>query len=268
VGVFELLMLAQGLVAGIKQGCELLNQGKAQIGEIKKAVNEVQAFAKEANSLWLTIKTVWASLFGGGKPAAPAAPAAPAVAAKPEAAKPAAKNVKREKEPELSYEEYQTLAVHQVCEQLKQFFEIRRKLTDHCRELEEISLTTTTVEDSAIDRVEIELQLEAMTVQVREAMVYAPKELRDIYSRFLAMYDQILEEQEFARQVKKKQERDEAARKWRQRDKRIDLLVEVIATVVLVVVVGAVLLDLKMQGTARSNFWHASSSTQQSCCLL
>lgn len=264
MGVFELLMLAQGLVAGIKQGCELLGQGKAQLGEIKKAVNEVQAFANEAKSVWITIKAVWASLFGGAKPAAPAAPV---VAAKPEAAKPVAKKAKREKEPELSYEEYQTRAVHQVCEQLKQFFEIRRRLTEHCRELEEISKTTDTVEDSAIDRVEIELQLEAMTVQVREAMVYAPRELRDIYSRFLAMYDQILEEQEFARQVKKKQERDEAARQWRQRDKRIDLAVEVIATLVLATVVGLVLWDLRMQATARSNFWHASFSTPLSCCL-
>lgn len=259
MGVFELLMLAQGLVAGIKQGCELLNQGKAQIGEIKKAVNEVQAFAKEANSLWLTIKAVWASLFGG-KPAAPAV-AVPVAEPKREAAAKPAKTVQRkqrEPEPELSYEEYQTRAVHQVCEQLKQFFEIRRRLTDHCRELEEISLTTDTVEDSAIDRVEIELQLEAMTVQVREAMVYAPKELRDIYSRFLAMYDQILEEQEFARQVKKKQERDEAARRWLQRDKQIDLAVEAIAFLLLAAIVGAVLWDLKIQAIARSNFWLVS----------
>jgi len=253
VGVFELLMLAQGLVAGIKQGCELLGQGKAQIGEIKKAVNEVQAFANEAKSLWTTVRAVWASLFGS-KPAAPTV-ALPSAEPKREAAKPAPTKSKREPEVEISYEEYQTRAVHQVCEQLKQFFEIRRRLTDHCHELEEISKTTATIEDSAIDRVEIELQLEAMTVQIREAMVYAPKELRDIYSRFLAMYNQILEEQEFARQLKKKQERDEAARRWRQRDEQINLLVQVVATVLLVAIVGSIMWDLRIQFMERSNFW-------------
>ena len=255
MGVFELLMLAQGLVAGIKQGCELLGQGKAQIGEIKKAVNEVQAFANEAKSLWTTIKDLWASLFGG-KPASPAV-AVSNSEPKREAAKPT-KKAKREPDVELSYEEYQTRAVHQVCEQLKQFFEIRRKLTEHCHELEEISKTTTTIEDSAIDRVEIQLQLEAMTVQIREAMVYAPKELRDIYSRFLSMYNQILEEQEFARQVKRKQERDEAARRWRQRDGQINLLVQVVATLVLLVILGSIMWDLRMQFIARSNFWRVS----------
>jgi len=83
-------------------------------------------------------------------------------------------------------------------------------------------ISTDKVEDSAIDRVQIEMQLENMTTQIREAMVYAPKELRDIYSRFLKMYDQILEEQEFARQVKRKLERD---RKWQReqiRNHRID----------------------------------------------
>ena len=122
----------------------------------------------------------------------PASTLPPVKTAEPEAAKPVAKK-KAAPEPELSYEEYQTRAIHQVCEQLKTFFEIRRQLNEHCLELEEVSKTTEKIEDSAIDRVQIEMQLESMTVQIREAMVYAPKELRDIYSRFLKMYDQILE---------------------------------------------------------------------------
>ena len=35
--------------------------------------------------------------------------------------------------------------------------------------------------------------------QVREAMVYAPPELKDLYSRFLKMYQKIEQEQEWAR---------------------------------------------------------------------
>ena len=38
-----------------------------------------------------------------------------------------------------------------------------------------------------------------MFEQVREAMVYAPAELKDLYSRFLKMYKKIEDEQQWAR---------------------------------------------------------------------
>lgn len=207
-------MAAQAAVAAVRKGCEMLNEGKAEIQKLKstveKGIGDAKAIYSEVTGIWGWLKGLF-----GDKPTPKPQPVAPAVAAQP------VKKTKA-KEPELSYEEYQTQATHQVCEQLKTFFEIRRKLREHCFELEEISKTTETVEDSALDRVEIELQLENMTVQIREAMVYAPKELRDIYSRFLQMYDQILEEQEFARQVKRKQERDEKWRRGLLRDHRIE----------------------------------------------
>ena len=132
--------------------------------------------------------------------------------------------VKKPKQPEreLSYEEFQAQAIHQICEQLKQFFEIKRQLTEHCHQLEEESKTTTDIEGAALDRIQIEMQLDAMTVQIREAMIYTPKEvgLADIYSRFLKMYNQILEERAFDRELKAKRARDE---KW-QREYRSNLL--------------------------------------------
>jgi hypothetical protein len=45
----------------------------------------------------------------------------------------------------------------------------------------------------------IELQLEKLMEQTREAMVYAPAELKDLYTRFLKMYGQIEREQAWAR---------------------------------------------------------------------
>jgi hypothetical protein len=79
------------------------------------------------------------------------------------------------------------------------------------------------VASSAIDRIEIEWQLKQLSTQVREAMVYTPEHLglQDLYSRFNAMYEQILEEQEFARDVKAKKERDNA---W-QHEHRKEILV-------------------------------------------
>ena len=226
-------MAAQGIVAGIKQGCEFLREGKAQIGELKKAVGEAQAFVNEAKSLWTTVKAFWQSIFGGKKNA-PTAPIVPSV--KPAEPAPTDKRLekkasRKQAEPELSYEEFQTRAIHDICEELKQFFEIKRQLNDYCRKLEEESKTTTDIEGAALDRIQIEMQIEQMTVQIREAMIYTPRDigLQDIYSRFLKMYNQILEEREFDRQLKLRQKREEEWQRDYRRRLRIDKLMYAIA---------------------------------------
>jgi hypothetical protein len=101
------------------------------------------------------------------------------------------------------------------------YFEAIRALKEHCRDLEFESATTDKIASSAIDRIEIEWQLKQLSTQVREAMVYTPEHLglQDLYARFLKMYEQILEEQEFARDVKTKNDRDYA---W-QRKQRIEI---------------------------------------------
>jgi len=233
-------MAAQGIVAGIRQGCDLLRQGKAQIGELKKAVGEAQAFVNEAKSLWTTLKTFWQSLFGG---AAKPTPTVSKPADKPaEVQRVEKKANRRQAEPELSYEEFQAQAIHEICEQLKRFFEIKRQLHEYCKQLEEDSKTTADIEGAALDRIQIEMQLEQMTVQIRETMIYTPKEigLQAIYSRFLRMYDQILEEREFDRQLKRKQERDAA---W-QREYRRELLLAKLGYAVVVTVMAIWMMGL------------------------
>jgi hypothetical protein len=239
-------MAAQAAVAAVRKGCEMLSEGKAEISKLKstveKGIGDAKAIYKEVTGLWGWLK----GLFTGTKPAK----SAPAQALVESTTKQAEqkRTQKPSKAVELSYEEYQTQAIHQVCEQLKTFFEIRRNLKAHCLELEEISKTTTTVEDSAIDRVEIELQLENMTVQIREAMVYAPKELRAIYSRFLEMYDLILEEQEFARQLKRKNERDAKWQRELLRNHRVDRAVVSALVLLLVLWMWALMLSLAWRG--------------------
>lgn len=243
-------MAAQAAVAAVRKGCEMLSEGKAEIGKLKstveKGIGDAKAIYKEVTGLWGWLK----SLFG--KAEKPVERAVVQKIAEPEAQVRKSAKTKHEKVVELSYEEYQTQAIHQVCEQLKTFFEIRRTLKAHCLELEEISKTTTTIEDSAIDRVEIELQLENMTVQIREAMVYAPQELRAIYSRFLEMYDLILEEQEFARQLKRKNERDAKWQRELLRNHRVDRAVTSVLVLILVLWMWAFMLSLgwlvKIQG--------------------
>jgi len=226
VDPFTLLMAAQGIVAGIKQGCEFLREGKAQIGEVKKAIGEVKAFAKEAQGVWAELQSLWgivAGIFRGSKPTQKEVHSA-SIAAAPEIKRVEKKTDRRPSQPEreLSYEEYQAQAIHDICEKLKAFFEIKRQLAEHCQQLEEESKTTTDIEGAALDRIQIEMQMEQMTVQIREAMIYTPKEigLQSIYTRFLKMYDQILEERAFDRELKAKQARDD---KWR-REYRSNLL--------------------------------------------
>ena len=225
-------MAAQATVAAIRSGCEMLSQGKAEIqnakATVEKTVREAKAIYAEIIGLWDWVKGLF-----GAKPTKPAnTPAVQANVQKPSRAI----NYKPKPVEQLTYEEYQTQAIHQICEQLKTFFEIRRQLQEYCHDLEEESKTTTDIEGAALDRIQIEMQLEQMTVQIRETMIYTPKEigLQSIYSRFLKMYDQILEEREFDRALKRKQEIDA---RW-QREYQQTLLLAKLGYAVVITIVG------------------------------
>ena len=226
-------MAAQATVAAIRSGCEMLSQGKAEITKtkaaIEKAVGDGKAIYAEIVGLWDWIT----GLFGGSKKRNAPAPTVQTSNAKPPSR---AVNYKPKPVEQLSYEEYQTQAIHQICEQLKTFFEIRRQLQEYCHDLEEESKTTTDIEGAALDRIQIEMQLEQMTVQIRETMIYTPKDigLQSIYTRFLKMYDQILEEREFDRALKRKQEIDA---RW-QREYQQQILLAKLGYVVVVLVLG------------------------------
>ena len=198
-------MLAQGAVAAIRSGCQMLSEGKADLDKFKKTVADAKAIYKEVTGLWGWVRGLF------GKTEKPVADVG-----KPEEPK------RKVKEPELTYEEFQAQSVHEICENMKVYFEAIRALQLHCRELETQSATTDKVASAAIDRIEIEWQLKQLSTQVREAMVYTPEHLglQDLYARFNRMYEQILEEQEFAREVKAKKERDTS---W-QREYRQEIL--------------------------------------------
>jgi hypothetical protein len=197
--------MAQSAVSAIRTGCQMLSEGKAEIDKFKKqvegGVKDVKAIYKEVTGLWGWITGLFSSK----------QQAQPVVVTTSVAEKKEDKQIKQ-REQELSYEEYQARAVHDICEHLKVYFEAIRALKAHCRELEEQSLTTEKVADSAIDRIELEWQMQQLAIQVKESMIYTPESLglQSLYTRFLEMYNQILEEQEFARDLKAKKERDSA----------------------------------------------------------
>lgn len=122
-------------------------------------------------------------------------------------AKAPAKAVAKQKQ---SYEELELKLINDVGKQLGEFFDIQQQLQNYYAELEELSKTnydpTQNTSKKAIERSLVELQLEKLEEQIREQMtVYAPPELKAIYSRFLKMYAKIEQEQEWARgeQIKK-----------------------------------------------------------------
>ena len=121
----------------------------------------------------------------------------PAAEAKPVAQK------KATAKQQHSYEALELKLTKDIGDSLGSLFDIQQQITNHYLELEEESKTnydpTQNTSKKAVERVLIELQMEKLLEQVREAMVYAPAELKDLYSRFLKMHGRIEQEQAWAR---------------------------------------------------------------------
>ena len=173
----------------------------------KKTVEGVLADVK-------AIKGIWQWLIGllSGKPKSKPTEEAPKSLAK---AKTASKK-------QQSYEEMELLLIKDIGEKLGLLFDTQQQINNHYRSLEEESKNVYDPDQNsskkAIERTLIELQLEKLMEQVREAMVYAPAELKDLYGRFLKMYAKIEQEQEWARSEMIRRARIE---RWRQEQREI-----------------------------------------------
>jgi hypothetical protein len=222
VDPFSLLLLAQSAVSFIKEGCDMLREGQVAVDEFKEQaeslVGQAQEVYETVSGLWQWATSFWAKLVGA-PPVEPVLPPAAEPSAKPQASK----RVEKEADPEL----LQMRVVHEVSQRLGEFFDIQQKVANHYRDLELASLHIYDPDQNnakkAIERVEVELQMEYLGVQIREAMVYAPKELKNLYSRFLAMYGKIEEEQEFARQEQIRNARNKRWRLEARRNFRIEM---------------------------------------------
>ena len=228
--------MAQSAVGAIRAGCQMLSEGKAEIGKFKKQVEggvaDAKAIYKEVTGLW-----GWLTGFFSGEQKRKSETQTVLPSTPEPQAKPVAKKASRQQEPELSYEEFQARAVHEICENLKVYFEAIRQLKIHCRELEEEALTTEKVADSAIDRIEIQWQMQQLSAQLKQSMIYGTPEslgLGAMYQEFLAKQEEIIEEQEVARELKLKKERDTA---W-QHEHREQILVAKLGYAIVLTVAG------------------------------
>jgi hypothetical protein len=228
----------------------MLQQGKAVIdefrGEAEGIVGQVQETIETVTGLWEWAKNLWASLTGNPAPEKQTSFTEVAATAAP---KPVAKKTKQ-RQPEPDAELLQMQVVHEVSQQLGKFFDIQQKIQSHYKNLEDESLHVYEADQNhamkAIERVEVELQLEELTVKIRETMVYAPRELKDLYSRFLTMYGQIKEEQEFARLEQIRKARHKRWRQEARRNFRIDLLMWAVGMAIVLVVWWSMMVQVAM----------------------
>jgi hypothetical protein len=219
----------------------MLSEGKAEIGKFKR---QVEGGVADAKAIFKEVTGVWGWITGlfGAAPKPPTSVVAQQVTLINEgnidtSTKRVEKKPKNRHEPELSYEEFQARAVHDICENLKVYFEAVRQLKIHCRELEEEALVTEKVADSAIDRIEMQWQMKQLSAQLKQSMIYGTPEslgLGAMYQEFLAKQEEIVEEQEVARELKLKKERDTA---W-QHEHREQILVAKLMYAVVVAVAG------------------------------
>jgi hypothetical protein len=178
-------MAAQTAVGFIKQGCDFLHQGRLELEGAKKTVEGVIGDVKAIKGIF-----DWFVGLFRKQPVKSDAPKPVAKAAKTVAAK-------------QSYEELELKLIKDIGDKLGFLFDTQQQINDYYHELEEQSKTnydpTQNTSKKAIERALIELQMEKLFEQVREAMVYAPAELKDLYSRFLKMHKKIEQEQAWAR---------------------------------------------------------------------
>ena len=161
----------------------MLHEGRMELEGAKKTVEGVISDVK-------AIKGIFDWFVGLFKRADKPAEAKPVAKAKAKAAK-------------QSYEELELKLISEIGANLGVLFDTQQSINNYYIELEETSKTnydpTQNTSQKAIERALIELQMEKLMEQTREAMVYAPPELKDLYSRFLKMHNKIEQEQAWAR---------------------------------------------------------------------
>ena len=221
----------------------MLHEGRMELEGAKKTIEGVMADVK-------AIKGIWDWLLGLFNPRPKSKPE--------DTPKPLAK-AKAASKKQQTYEEVELQTINEVGVQLGNFFDIQAQLNNYYASLEAESKEhydpNQNTSKKAIERALVELQMENLDAQIREQMtIYAPPELKAIYTRFLKMYARIQQEQEWAR--------DEEVRKarrarWAKEQREIDFIYFVSG------LVGVAFISLVMGWI----MWQVKTMTQSSLLL-
>ena len=184
----------------------MLHEGRMELEGAKKTVEGVIGDVK-------AIKGIFDWFIGLFKRAEPTTPSKPVAQKKAKAKQ------------QQSYEDLELKLISEIGANLGVLFDTQQQINNHYLELEETSKTNydpaQNTSKKAIERALIELQMEKLMEQTREAMVYAPPELKDLYSRFLKMHQKIEREQEWARSEMIRRTR---LARWKQEQDEIELI--------------------------------------------
>jgi len=221
-------MAAQTAVSFIKKGCDMLHQGRMELEGAKKTVEGVMADVKAIKGIWH-----WLISLLSGKPKSKSTKSE-------DVSKPLAKTKVASKK-QQTYEEIELQTINEVGIQLGNFFDIQAQLNNYYASLEAESKErydpTQNTSKKAIERALVELQMENLDAQIREQMtVYAPVELKAIYTRFLKMYAKIQQEQEWARSEEVKKLR---LQRWKQEQQEI-FVIELVSGGVAIVFISTI----------------------------
>ena len=215
----------------------MLHQGRMELEGAKKTVEGAIADVKAIKGIW--------DWFIGLFVSKPTTVESPKPVTK---AKIAAK--------QQSYEQLELNLISNIGENLGILFDTQQQITNYYRELEEESKTNFNPEQNtskkAIERALIELQMEKLLEQTREAMVYAPPELKDLYSRFLVMHGKIEREQEWARSEMIRRARRARWEKEQEEIRFIELISGVIAVAFISLLFGWLMWQLRVLS---DGFW-------------
>ena len=209
-------MAAQAAYGFIKSGCEMLHQGRMELQNAKSMVEGALDDVKAIKGIWDWVVGLFRPNRSETKPVAKKA--TKAIASK-----------------QQSYEELELRLIKDIGDKLGVLFDTQQQIATYYLELEEESKTNYNPEQNtskkAIERALIELQMEKLMEQVRESMVYAPAELKDLYSRFLKMHAKIEQEQAWARSETIRRARQARWRKEEMEIRCIELTSGVVAVV-------------------------------------
>jgi hypothetical protein len=211
----------------------MLHAGRLEIEGAKRTVEQAIGDAK-------AIKGVW-DWFIGLFTTKPTADAPKPVAQKKTAAK------------QQSYNELEAKLLNDIGLQLGTLFDVQQQINDHYHALEEESKNKFNPEQNtskkAVERVLIELQLEQLMQDVREAMVYAPPQTKNLYSRFLVMHGKIEREQEWARSEMVRRARQARWQKEQEEIRIIETISGVIAVTFISLIFGWLMWQLRSWST-------------------
>lgn len=215
---------ATAAVAGIRACCEALSEGKAEIIRIKKGVADAKEIVKEVSGFWGFIKSVFV------KPEA-----------QPESTKPVQKEAKDEY---IEHEQTREEIEDKFFDSMIKFMEAQAIILDALQAEKDRLLNTFNPKQNnrkaAAELIRNERKIHLLMVEFNELTNAAPRYLGAVREQFKEKYEIVLKAQEKARERERIRKQQESSRQDLDRSNRIDFLVALFATFVLLAELWAI----------------------------